>query len=311
MKKTIIVMMMVLLSLVLLVVSCDDKFTTDQSDNNENTSGNGGNESGNGGNAGGAEVLPTDIKVGDEVKIGTVIWKALAVDDENDRALVISRDILERKAFDDTSNAYESSDIRSYLNNTTDEEGFFKTYGLSASYMKRVNVTTNIEITTIDDTTGTDYVFLLSQTEVDESVDGSPKYFTSDSERIANYSGSSTTVSWWLRTPYGTDGKSSYYIAADGDVVIGGKYDDDKGARPAFWYAWAETEYKITYTIGDGANAADGNPSSYTRFEDTTKNEAVTISKAPTKDGYTFKGWKLKGTEDSTAKTPYTMLASG
>ncbi len=45
MKKTIIVMMMVLLSLALIVVSCDDKFTSDQNENtngSENTNGNNG-----------------------------------------------------------------------------------------------------------------------------------------------------------------------------------------------------------------------------------------------------------------------------
>ena len=283
MKKTLIVLMMVLLS-AMLIVSCDDN----------------ANSSSNGNNSGGSDVLPSITNVGEEVKIGNVTLQALYVDKDNDRALLISKDILEKKAFDSTENSYAVSTIRKYLNTAIDEENFFKTYGLSTSYMKKVIFTStadgSIEKTEISDL-GSDYVFLLSASEAEE-------YFNSDKDRVANY-GSSTSC-WWVRTPYGTSGNSLYHVDEGGDVVIGdNNYAQELGVRPAFWYAWAETDYKITYTIGDGATAADGNPDSYTRYKNTAKNEAVAISKAPTKSGYTFKGWKLNGADDNTATKSY------
>ncbi len=283
MKKTLIVLMMVLLSLVL-VVSCENNSNTPGSDSS----------------SGGSEALPTDIKVGDEVKIGSVTWKALAVDEENNRALLISKDILENVKINTAS--YTDSDIY----NTLRSEEFLNKYGLKTSYMKKV-VFTDIgekEIAKISDS-GVDYLFLLSGTE----AYGSESYFTDNESRIATYNGEAS--SWWLRTSDATSSDPAYcFVRPDGDVWQTGHINEDNfGVRPAFWYAWAETDYKITYTIGDGANAAEGNPSSYTRFEDTTKNEAVTISKAPTKDGYTFKGWKLTGADDATVEATYTISA--
>lgn len=70
------------------------------------------------------------------------------------------------------------------------------------------------------------------------------------------------------------------------------------------------TTYSISYEIGSDATAATGNPTEYTRYTDTNKNTAVTISNAPSWAGHTFKGWKLSGTADSTASKTYTISAT-
>ncbi len=217
MKKTIIVMMMVLLSLVLLVVSCDDKFTTDQ----------------NGDNAGGAEVLPTDIKVGETVTLGTVTWLALDVDAENKQALLISKDILSSSIFDSDSNDYASSYIREYINGRNAESNFLEYYGLKTDYMVNVDVTSDIETTTKN--TGSDYLFLLSWTEANNT-----EYFKDDAARVAN------NTWWWLRSPSDADGTKNACNVTAGGSIMNNTYStkpsmpakDMLGLRPAFWYKW-------------------------------------------------------------------------
>ncbi len=164
--------------------------------------------------------------VGDTIKIGKsgetdIVWQALSVDSEKNRALLISQDILERKAFDDSSNPYADSDIRTYLNGD-----FLTTYGLSTDYMKKVDVTSSIETTTINDE-GKDYVFLLSKTEAENT-----KYFADVAARVAKFN--ETASSWWLRSPF-VNG-SGYLVYSDGE--IDGSCGDVYGVRPAFWYTW-------------------------------------------------------------------------
>lgn len=60
--------------------------------------------------------------------------------------------------------------------------------------------------------------------------------------------------------------------------------------------------YSISYDLS-GGSLPEGttNPSSYIRSENTSLNNPVTI-KDPEKTNYTFKGWKLYGADDSTAR---------
>jgi len=174
--------------------------------------------------------LPTFANAGDTNKLGTVIWQALSVDTDKKQALLISKDVLEKRAFDsDNSNAYQSSSIRAYLNGD-----FISDYGLSKDYIKRVDVTTDIEKTEIKDS-GEDYVFLLSKTEASND-DG---YFDSDEDRIAKYN--STNTGWWLRTPYTSDGSGNVCnVTFNGDntAAMSPNKNNMIGLRPAFWYTW-------------------------------------------------------------------------
>lgn len=222
MKKTLIVLMIVLLSLVL-VVSCDD--------NND--------------------ALPTITKYTKTVELGTkdgkaITWLVLDVDEEGRTALLISKNVLETRAFDSSSretsqkNVYDGSTIQKYLNTTEGENNFFDTYGLSTSYMQKVNIESdntgaanNIEITRKFDN-GTDYVFLLSLTEAKET-----KYFENDEARkVEGLNGGGMSTYWWLRTANNAglvdcvtpDGST------DGSNVAGGS--TGVGLRPAFWYKY-------------------------------------------------------------------------
>ncbi len=172
-------------------------------------------------------ILEAVENVGDTITLGKsgetdIVWKALEVDTTNKRALLLSQDILENRAFDADSRAYLGSDIQTYLRSTE----FYEKYGLSKDYMLAVDVTTDIQVTTISET-GNDYVFLLSDEEAAE-------LFDTIESRAVNL-GDSTTF-WWLRTSF-----SSSHVWAihnrDGEIrrVV---YSNSNELRPAFWYSW-------------------------------------------------------------------------
>ncbi len=166
---------------------------------------------------------------GDTVTLGTVTWLVLDVDTDNNAALLISKDVLAEKKFNNTRDetkipTYAGSGIQKYLNETTSSDGFFKTYNLSTDYMKRVTFSDGGETTTISGTDSGDYVFLLSKKEAENE-----KYFTTDAARIAN------RCSWWLRTP-GKSNSHVYYVGDNGKI---GEWWEESGSiyvRPAFWY---------------------------------------------------------------------------
>lgn len=164
--------------------------------------------------------LPTVSDVGDTVTLGKESCKVLALDADKKQALLISEYLLGTYAYDSTLKSYEGSEIREYLQ--SDE--FFKEYKLSKSYMKKVDVTSDIETTTISDS-GEDYLFLLSKTEA-ENTD----YFADDAARCRS-------LSWWLRTvaeqPY------AYRVDTEGAVKADkNREDNNLYVRPAFWYSW-------------------------------------------------------------------------
>ncbi|MCL2057235.1 MAG: DUF6273 domain-containing protein [Oscillospiraceae bacterium] len=150
-------------------------------------------------------------KVGDIILFGGYDWRGLAV--ENNKALLISRDILEKRRFDgassnrDPSNIWADSELHKYLNGE-----FFS--GFSADDKSRVYHSSEGN------------VFLLS-------VDEARKYFKNDADRMAKYNGEATF--WWLRSP------GNYSFIATSVHAVGRVYADglsvydSGGVRPALW----------------------------------------------------------------------------
>ncbi len=182
------------------------------------------------------------LGVGDTLTLGTITWKVLKVD-EDKTALLISQDILSSCVFDsDTSNHtasndYEPSFIREYINGRNTKSNFLEYYGLKTDYMVKVDVISDIEKTTKN--TGSDYVFLLSWTEANNT-----EYFADDAARVANYGGSN--IYWWLRSPSDADGTKNACNVTAGGSIMNNTYStkpsmpakDMLGLRPAFWYKW-------------------------------------------------------------------------
>ena len=149
-----------------------------------------------------------------------ITWKVLKVDTANKRALVISENILETRAFDHYSQVYSGSDIQTYLNGN-----FITNYGLSSVKFVNVDVTSSIETTTVG--SGSDKVFLLSQTEAENTA-----YFADDASRVANYNGSASF--WWLRSPCERRVEYVCYVFSGGGVDSY-YFNSTGGVRPAFW----------------------------------------------------------------------------
>ncbi len=126
--------------------------------------------------------------------------------------------------FDNQSASYQRSAIRTYLNGD-----FITTYGLSIYYMKKVDFTSSIETTEVSDE-GSDYVFLLSKTEA-ENTD----YFADASARIAR-NASNETSNWWLRS--NVEYQNLSYCVKESGEFYGDYSSASMGVRPAFWYTW-------------------------------------------------------------------------
>ena len=159
-------------------------------------------------------IYPTNYAIA-SLKGEDVTWKVLSVDTTNSRMLVVSENVLETRN-DTNFTSYSGSDIQKYLNGD-----FISTYGLGDVNMCKVDVTSNIEQTTIS-TTEDDKVFLLSKTEAENT-----SYFANAATRVANYNGA---WQWTLRS---VDSYFSCPYAVSTDGSISGF---SRGAlRPAMW----------------------------------------------------------------------------
>ena len=77
--------------------------------------------------------------------------------------------------------------------------------------------------------------FSLSAAEVGNGgSDGTAfSYLSTQANRIAYQDETTTAVSWWLRSPYSSDGRNAYRVYADGSVYSLGVYGGGSCARPA------------------------------------------------------------------------------
>ena len=203
------------------------------------------------------------MQQGDLIKFGKYVWRAAAV--ENDRALIITNDIVELRAYHDRPGevTWAESEIRSYLNGD-----FYNSF----APRERASVIPADLVTGDNPWFGTpggeptiDKVFLLSISEAvslcfgDSSAllvppNGKYKYWFTRKDlnnvrRRAAYLGYSWW--WWLRSP-GRKAAKAAYVHGDGNIGIQGNNaqkcnisgvyhpvgnDVRGGVRPAMWIA--------------------------------------------------------------------------
>ena len=158
---------------------------------------------------------PKKSIVGNIITFGEYQWRVLAVQD--DHALIITNEIIMRRAFDTISNIWEESEIRAYLNND-----FYESF--SEENRMRIRETS---IQTEDRAHTSDKIFLLSTSEA-------RTYFKDDNDRIASFNGQNDW--WWLRSP-GNYEDSVSSISHIGYIYLYGYYifHTDGGVRPALW----------------------------------------------------------------------------
>ena len=166
-----------------------------------------------------------EVFIFETIQFGDYQWRVLAT--EEDRALIISLEVLERRSYKDEeySAYYEYSDIRRYLNN-----GFYNSFS-TADRERIYQVTNQNPDNPVWGTEGgnptVDKIFLLSISEVEQ-------YFSSNADRAAYYQGGRSM--WWLRCPGDYWTKASY-VHESGDINREGLYKEFPrgGVRPAMW----------------------------------------------------------------------------
>ncbi|MCI6014051.1 MAG: DUF6273 domain-containing protein, partial [Coprobacillus sp.] len=158
-------------------------------------------------------------------KVEPIKWKVL--EDKDGKVFLLSELILDAHRFDDSSNDYSISSIRTWLNS----EFYNKTF---TDKQKEL-----IENTTLEDISNvTDKVFLLSKDEIKNTSYG----FNSEDDRfkkVTDYAKANFAYEYednnngfyWLRTPYSSGVCSVWY---NGLVAIGERVNiDNHGVAPA------------------------------------------------------------------------------
>lgn len=190
------------------------------------------------------ETGPEIIKFGKYIQTSTDIaidieW--IVLEKDGNKALILSRYILDTMKYDDSSSIYANSYIREWLNDTfynaafTEEE---KSKILTTSVDNSV-ASTGAESNPYATVNTEDKIFLLSQKEATE-------YFPTENERKASgtvkakqrglyeYLGYS---SWWLRSPHSERASYARIInyAGRNDTSKPVSESTQAGARPACW----------------------------------------------------------------------------
>ena len=192
------------------------------------------------------EAAPAIESVGEIVEFGNwrgepIAWRVLDIED--DRALLISEDVLELRQYDGLERYYgerlsdadidwnsvsitwADSEIRAWLNDDFLSEAF-SAGERRAIRLSEISNPDNPKYGTLGGRDTEDRVFLLS-------IDEAERYFASSSDRIARYEGEAWW--WWLRSP-GIGSSYAAIVSYNGDV-----YDDgyivysNYGVRPALY----------------------------------------------------------------------------
>jgi co-chaperonin GroES (HSP10) len=199
------------------------------------------------------QCTPTHLNVGDIIPFGDYKWRVLNV--QNDKALIITEDIIFKRAYDEqsTDTTWEMSELREYLNNE-----FVVKFDSTKIVMINNKNTDNLWYGTKGGNDTNDKVFLLSLEEVDmyfgnsgdyqkkrrKTVYSNEEYYersdglgfsnSNNSKRIAKLSGEVST--WLLRSPGNCNGTVAYVEKA-GYVIVQGSWtlDYPTGVRPALW----------------------------------------------------------------------------
>jgi len=171
-------------------------------------------------------------------------WLVLDVDKQNNRALLLSEDIIEMKAYhaNGKSTTWAECSLHSYLNGE-----FYESFGREKDRIARTHNENpaNQWFGTKGGNSTQDSVFLLSIEEVVKyfgdrgqlkNKNPNNKYWIDDqynSARVAKFNGNA--VWWWLRSPGGYTDLAAYvnddgYVLIVGDLVQAGG-----GVRPALW----------------------------------------------------------------------------
>jgi hypothetical protein len=166
--------------------------------------------------------------VRNSIHFGGLFWRVL--DEQNGRALIISEDILEKRAYHADGNevTWETSQIRQYLNN----ELFYHFTSVEQARILEITIINHDRHGSFGGNDTIDKIFLLS---VDEA-----RFYFADfadiSSKIFLDTNGEEVRHWWLRSPGASYNWDAAYVANN---VSGGiaswPVTEILGIRPAMW----------------------------------------------------------------------------
>jgi len=189
-------------------------------------------------------------KIGAAYTFGPYQWKVLDVDITINRALLLSEDILEQRAYSDKLEVvtWETCALRRHLN------GAFYTSFSAEDRARMVHTRNENPDNTWGRTKGKafntpggnptyDYIFLLSVADVlkyfpglklNKDKDGYEWRYGADERLVVNFNNDGSW--WWLRSP-GLFHYRAVFVVSDGIVDLDGNYvgNASGGVRPALW----------------------------------------------------------------------------
>ena len=159
----------------------------------------------------------------------------IVLEEQNSKALLLTKNIIDSKRFSENDSYYDTSTIRMWLNN--------EFYNISFNDIEK-----NLILDVINDNivknvyncpVTIDKIFLLSLNQIE-------RYFPNNSDRIAfgtSYAKSNGLLSnkdknssmWWLRSNILNDDMDVYVIDFDGLVYDQNRWYQDIGVRCACW----------------------------------------------------------------------------
>lgn len=170
-----------------------------------------------------------------------ILWTVLVEDEE--KALIICESIIDAQAYDTSSNSYEGSMIREWLNKDFYETAFNEIQQelILDTTVDNSVASTGSQNNPYSSADTEDKIFLLSRAEVKDSTYG----ITDNSTRVKAptdyavaqglYKDIGNVGWWWLRSPYNDSYSVSYRIKTDGSIHSIDVGYITGGIVPALW----------------------------------------------------------------------------
>ena len=170
-------------------------------------------------------------------------WRFL--DSGEGKVFVVSDLILDQHRYDGSSNNYENSEIRNWLNNDFLNKAFADQSVIATTSVDNSVASTGLDSNTYVCETTYDKLFLLSRQEAQNANYG----FENDADKsakVTDYAKARGVITssgdyvnngyWWLRSPRSDNSNSAYFVYSDGYIT--GMVDglrENYGVRPACW----------------------------------------------------------------------------
>ena len=170
-------------------------------------------------------------------------WRFL--DSGEGKVFVVSDLILDQHRYDGSSNNYENSEIRNWLNNDFLNKAFADQSVIATTSVDNSVASTGLDSNIYVCETTYDKLFLLSRQEAQNANYGFENA-ADKSAKVTDYAKARGVITssgdyvnngyWWLRSPRSDNSNSAYFVYSDGYIT--GMVDglrENYGVRPACW----------------------------------------------------------------------------